>query len=125
MAHRAAQSQCCPPPDRFRARALQHLRVDLDACRQIVGADNLTTGRCVPNESGGTANGVPDTLEALTWVLKRQPHEADDGGNKRDCRGDPDACGEPRIAKGRDSVSRHHRSPTLTAGTAVPGVARE
>src|SRR6516162_1677931 len=125
MAHRAAQSQCCAAPDRFRARALEHLRIDLDACREKIRADDLRAGSCVPNESGSTADRVPHTFELLTWVCERQPHETDDSSDKRDGRSDRDTGGEPRIAKGGDSFSGHHRSPTLTAGTAVPGVARE
>jgi hypothetical protein len=125
MAHRAAQSQCCAPPDGFRARALQHLRLDLDACRRVVGADDLCAGGRAPNEAGGTADRIPDTFEAVARVLERQPHEADESRDERDGRSDPDAGGEPRVAKGRDSFAGHHRSPTLMAGTAVPGVARE
>src|SRR5262249_12672574 len=66
----------------------QHLRVDFDACRRIIGAHDLGAGRCVPNEPRGTADGVPDTLEPLAWVLERQPDEADDSCDNGDGCGD-------------------------------------
>src|ERR1700730_18150544 len=78
VAHGATQSQCCAPPDCFRACAFQHLRDDLDARRRVIATDNLPSGRCVPNESDGTADRVPDPAEPLALLLERQPGEAGD-----------------------------------------------
>jgi hypothetical protein len=70
VTHRAAQRQGRAASDRFRAGATQHLRKELDSRRRIIGADNLSGGRCVANESGGSANRVPDPVEPLALLQR-------------------------------------------------------
>jgi len=41
VAHRAAQGERRTTPDRFRARAVQHLWDDFDTGRQVISADDL------------------------------------------------------------------------------------
>ena len=118
------KANVAPLPIDLSAGALQHLGDDCDARRRVIGSDDLHPGWCVANEFGGTTDRVPKPMETLARLGERQPGEADDGSDNCDRGGDRDACGEPRIAQGRNPFPAHWRSPTLTAGTAVPGVAR-